>query len=160
MVYLTTYYIYYIYIYIYIYKQSVCDLFIWPLLWSIYGHGRITILQTKLLHCLVHRYIKGILRFSFGNLSSDEMDVISMSFPVKRTILIGLFSCTISISSQMTQCRIIILLQPITKLYLFTIELKLRDDFRCFRSKMCFRTFCTVPLNSCMILKFVFQKYS
>jgi len=40
------------------------------------------------------------------------------------------------------------ILQPITKLYLFTIELKLRDDFRCFRVKMCFRTFSTVPLNS------------
>jgi len=39
-------------------------------------------------------------------------------------------------------------LQPITELYLFTIELKLRDDFRCFRSKMCFGTFSTVPLNS------------
>jgi len=57
---------------------------------------------------------------------------------------IGLFSGTVSISSQMTQCRIILLLQPITKLYLFTIELKLRDDFRCFR------TFSTVPLNSPM----------
>jgi len=55
---------------------------------------------------------------------------------------------TKSITSQMTQCRIILLLQPITKLYLFRIELKLRDDFRCFRSKMCFRTLCTVPLNS------------
>jgi len=43
-------------------------------------------------------------------------------------ITIGLFSGTISISSQMTQCRIILVLQPITKLYLFTIELKLRDD--------------------------------
>jgi len=53
-------------------------------------------------------------------------------------------------SSQMTQCRIILLLQPIIKLYLFTIELNLRDDFRCFRSKMCFRTFSTVPLNSTM----------
>jgi len=41
-----------------------------------------------------------------------------------------------------------LLLQPITKFYLFTIELKLRDDFRRFRSKMCFRTFSTVPLNS------------
>jgi len=41
---------------------------------------------------------------------------------------IGLFSGTISISSQMTQCRITLLLQSITKLYLFTIELKLRDD--------------------------------
>jgi len=61
---------------------------------------------------------------------------------------IGLFSGTVSISSQITQCRIILLLQPITKLYLFTIELKLRDDFRCFRSTMCFRTFSTVPLNS------------
>jgi len=61
---------------------------------------------------------------------------------------IGLFSDTISISSQMTQCRIILLLQPITKLYLFTIKLKLRDYFRCFCSKMCFRTFSTVPLNS------------
>jgi len=61
---------------------------------------------------------------------------------------IGLFSGTIAISFQMTQCRITLLLQPITKLYLFTIELKLRDDFRCCRSKMCFRTFSTVPLNS------------
>jgi len=61
---------------------------------------------------------------------------------------LGMFSGNISISSQMTQCRIILLLQPVTKLYLFTIELKLRDDFRCFRSKMCFRTFSTVPLNS------------
>jgi len=52
----------------------------------------------------------------------------------------------------MTQCRIILLLQPITKLYIFTIELKLRDDFRCFRSKICFRTFSTVPLNSPMIV--------
>jgi len=51
----------------------------------------------------------------------------------------------------MTQCRIILVLQPITKLYLFTIVLKLRDDFRCFRSKMCFRTFSTVSLNSPMI---------
>jgi len=50
----------------------------------------------------------------------------------------------------MTQCRIIRLLQPITKLYLFTIELKLRNDFRCFRSKICFSTFSTVPLNSSM----------
>jgi len=48
----------------------------------------------------------------------------------------------------MMQFRIILLLQPITKLYLVTIELKLRNDFRCFRSKMCFRTFSTVPLNS------------
>jgi len=48
----------------------------------------------------------------------------------------------------MTQCRIILELQPITKLYVFTIELKLRDDFRCFRSKMCFRTFSTESLNS------------
>jgi len=47
----------------------------------------------------------------------------------------------------MTQCRIKLLLQPITKLYVFTIELKLRDDFRCFRSKMCFRTFSTVQKN-------------
>jgi len=38
-------------------------------------------------------------------------------------------------------------LQPTTKLYLFTNELKLRDDFRCFRSKMCFRTFSTLPLK-------------
>jgi len=54
-----------------------------------------------------------------------------------------------SISSQMTQCRIILLLQLIAKLYLFTIELKLRDDFRCFRSQMCFRTFSTaLPMNS------------
>jgi len=58
--------------------------------------------------------------------------------------LIGLFSDTISIRSQMTQCRIIPLLQPITKLYLFTMELKLPDDFRCFRSKMYFRRFSTV----------------
>jgi len=61
---------------------------------------------------------------------------------------IGLFSGTIglSISSQMTQCRIILLLQPITKLYLFTIELKLRDDFRYFRSKMwlTYGALCTV----------------
>jgi len=42
----------------------------------------------------------------------------------------------------MTQCRIILLLQPITKLYLFTIELQLRYDFR---SNMCFLTFSTVP---------------
>jgi len=63
---------------------------------------------------------------------------------------IGLFSGTISIGSRMTQCRIILSLQTITKLYLFTIELILRDDFRCFRSEMCFRTFSTVPLNSPM----------
>jgi len=43
---------------------------------------------------------------------------------------IELFNGTISISSQMTQCRIILVLQPITKLYLFTNELKLPDDFR------------------------------
>jgi len=61
---------------------------------------------------------------------------------------VGLFSGTISIGSQMTQCLIILFLQPITKLHLFTIELKLVDDFRCFRSKMFFRTFSTVPLNS------------
>jgi len=67
--------------------------------------------------------------------------------------LIGLFSGTISKSSQMTQCRIILLLQPITKLYLFTIELKLRADFRCFRSKMCFRTFSTESLNSPMTIQ-------
>jgi len=46
----------------------------------------------------------------------------------------------------MTQCRIILLLQPITKLFLFTNELKLQDDFRCFR------TFCTVPLNSPIVI--------
>jgi len=46
----------------------------------------------------------------------------------------------ISISSRMTRCRIL-LLQPITKLYLFTIKLKLRDDFRCFHSEMCFCRF-------------------
>jgi len=51
----------------------------------------------------------------------------------------------------MTQCRTILLLQTITKLFLFTIELKLRDDFRCFRLKMCFRTFSTVPLNSTLL---------
>jgi len=62
--------------------------------------------------------------------------------------LIGLFSGTLSISSQMTQRRIILLFQAITKLYSFTIELKLRDDFRCLRSKMCFRTSSTVPLKS------------
>jgi len=28
----------------------------------------------------------------------------------------------------------------------------LRDDFRCFRSKMCFRTFSAVPLNSPMVM--------
>jgi len=33
-------------------------------------------------------------------------------------------------------------------LYLFTIEIKLRDDFPCFCSKMCIRTFSAVPLNS------------
>jgi len=59
-----------------------------------------------------------------------------------------MFSGNISISSQITQCRIILLSQPITKLYLFTIELKLPEDFRCYRSKMCFRTFSTVSLNS------------
>jgi len=32
-----------------------------------------------------------------------------------------------------------------SNLDLFKIELKLRDDFRSFRSKMCFRTFSTVP---------------
>jgi len=67
--------------------------------------------------------------------------------------LIGVFSGTISISSEMTQCRIILILQPITKLYLFTIELNLRDDFRCFHSQMCFRTLNTVPLNSPMTLE-------
>jgi len=41
----------------------------------------------------------------------------------------------------------ILLFQPITKLYLFTNELKLRDDFRYFRSKMCFRTFSTVRVS-------------
>jgi len=46
------------------------------------------------------------------------------------------FSDTILISSQMTKCQIILLLQPIIKLYLLTIELKLRDDFRCSRSKI------------------------
>jgi len=66
--------------------------------------------------------------------------------------VIGLFSGTISISSQMTQCRIILLLQPITKFYLFTIELKLLYNFRRFCSKICFRTFSTVPLNSPMSL--------
>jgi len=65
-----------------------------------------------------------------------------------QPVLIGLFSGTISISSQMAQCRIILLLQPITKFYLFTNNPKLRDDFRCFRSKMRFRTFSTVSLNS------------
>jgi len=63
-------------------------------------------------------------------------------------VTVGLFSGTISISSQMTQCRIILLLQPITRFNLFTIELKVRDDFRRFRSKMCFCAFITVPLNN------------
>jgi len=40
-----------------------------------------------------------------------------------------------------TLLQLILGLQPITKLYLFTIEIKLRDDFRCFR------TFSTVPLQ-------------
>jgi len=63
----------------------------------------------------------------------------------QRAHLIGLFRGTISISSQMTvPNRTFRLLQPITKIYLFTIELKMWDDFRCFRSKMCFRTFSTV----------------
>jgi len=50
-------------------------------------------------------------------------------------------------------------LQPITKLYLLTIELKLRDDFRCFRSKMCFRTFSTVPLNSPIVPQWQFPQW-
>jgi len=49
--------------------------------------------------------------------------IISVSISFDRTP-IGLCSGTISISSQMTQCRIILLLQPITKLYLFTMQLK------------------------------------
>jgi len=60
---------------------------------------------------------------------------------------IGLFSGPTSTSSQMTQCRIILLFTT-SRQALFTNELKLRDDFRFFRSKMCFRTFSTVPLNS------------
>jgi len=62
---------------------------------------------------------------------------------------IGLFSGTISISSQMTQCRITFIT---TNHQAPFIELKLRDDFRCFRSKMCFRTFSTVPLNNPLVL--------
>jgi len=65
---------------------------------------------------------------------------VLLFFNWQSSASIELFSGTISISSQMTKCRIILLLQPITKLYLFTIELILRDDFRCFRSKMCCRT--------------------
>jgi len=69
------------------------------------------------------------------------------------------FSGTISISSRMTQCRIILLLglQPITKLHLFTIELKWRDDFRCFRIKCAFVCSTSTPVNiwRCLIYQIV-----
>jgi len=75
-----------------------------------------------------------------------------MWYIIKARVVIRLCSGTISTSSQMTQCRIIPLFTTNHRaLYLFTIELNLRDDFRCFRSKMCFRTFSTVPLNSPII---------
>jgi len=67
---------------------------------------------------------------------------------------IGLFSGTISISSHIRQCRIILLLQPITKLNLFIYNRTKITGwfyFRCFRSKICFCTFSTVSLNSPII---------
>jgi len=67
-------------------------------------------------------------------------------------ITIGLFSGTISTSSQMTQCRIMLLFTTNHPALFIYKRLKLRDDFRCFHSKMCFRTFSTVPLNSPIII--------
>jgi len=65
-------------------------------------------------------------------------------------IVICFFSGTISISSQVTQCRIILLLQPITKLYLFYNRTKITGWFPVLPLKNVLRTFSTVPLNSAM----------
>jgi len=77
--------------------------------------------------CQIRHQQSTTSRFQKHNFSECQEKLMNIEQSV-----IGLFSGTISISAQMTQCQIIRVLQPITKLYLFTIELKLRDDFQCF----------------------------
>jgi len=102
-------------------------------------------------------YYAAIWRIIVSSTSSREVAHFSQLFngfvvfqreQIRVHTAVGQFSGTISTRSQRAQCRIILLLQPITKLYLFTIELKLRDDFRYIRTKICSRTFSTVPLYS------------